>query len=78
METATEVSARLGVGPRLLQHARVTLIGNARYLWTMGIRRLRQQSTALEALELDPSLPHYPRTDLIWFWDLRVTDLTPR
>ncbi|MEX2282687.1 MAG: DUF885 family protein [Gemmatimonadota bacterium] len=48
---AAEVSAKLRAVPALLQQARRNLVGNARDLWNMGIRSLRQQSSALQALE---------------------------
>jgi hypothetical protein len=48
---ATEVSARLRAVPPLLQQARRNLVGNAKDLWTMGIRSIRDQATALQTLE---------------------------
>ena len=50
-ENAAEMSAKLRAVAPLLQQARQNLVGNARDLWTMGIRSLRQQSNALLSLE---------------------------
>ncbi|MGH6689879.1 MAG: hypothetical protein ACREF4_04265, partial [Gammaproteobacteria bacterium] len=47
---AAEVTARLRTIPQLLRQARTNLVGNAKDLWTMGIRSMREQSSALEAL----------------------------
>jgi hypothetical protein len=47
---ASEVSARLRAVQPLLQQARQNLMGSASDLWRMGIRSMRQQSSALEAL----------------------------
>lgn len=49
-ERAAQLSAGLRTIPRLLEQARGNLVGNARDLWTMGVRRMRQQSDDLEAL----------------------------
>jgi hypothetical protein len=49
-EHAAEVRAKLRAIPPLLEQARRNLTGNARDLWTMGIRSMRQQSSALDAL----------------------------
>ena len=50
-EAAADVSARLRAVPPLLQQARRNLVGNAKDLWTMGIRSLRDQANALQTLE---------------------------
>jgi len=47
---ATRMADALRRIPPLLQQARRNLTSNAKDLWTMGIRSLRQQSTALDAL----------------------------
>jgi hypothetical protein len=49
-EDAANVAERLRAIPPLLQQARQNLVGNARDLWTMGIRSMRQQSSALQSL----------------------------
>ena len=48
---AAEVSAKLRAVPPLLQQARRNLVGNAKDLWNMGIRSIRDQASALQALE---------------------------
>jgi hypothetical protein len=48
---AAEVSAKLRALPPLLQQARRNLVGNARDLWNMGIRSIRDQANALQSLE---------------------------
>jgi uncharacterized protein (DUF885 family) len=49
-----DVRARLRTIPVLLQQARTNLVGNAKDLWTMGIRSMREQSSALETLASTP------------------------
>lgn len=48
---AAEVSAKLRAVPPLMQQARRNLVGNAKDLWNMGIRSIRDQASALQALE---------------------------
>ena len=48
---AAEVSAKLRAVPTLLQQARRNLVGNAKDLWNMGIRSIRDQANALQTLE---------------------------
>jgi hypothetical protein len=45
---ATSVETGLRAIPELLEQARTNLVGAGRDLWTFGIGRVRQQSTALE------------------------------
>ena len=47
---AAELAGRIGAIPALLDQARRNLTGNARDLWTSGIRDFRTQSADLEAL----------------------------
>ena len=47
---AAAISTKLRAIPPLLRQARTNLVGNTKDLWTMGIRSMREQSTALETL----------------------------
>jgi hypothetical protein len=47
---AADVLAKLRIIPPLLQQARTNLVGNAKDLWTMGIRSMVDQTSALDNL----------------------------
>ena len=47
---AADVAARLRIIPGLLEGARANLVGAGKDLWTMGIRSIAGQSSALESL----------------------------
>jgi uncharacterized protein (DUF885 family) len=47
---AAAVAARLRIIPGLLAQARENLVGDGKDLWTMGIRSIAEQSSALESL----------------------------
>lgn len=49
-ESSTQLTTQIATIPRLLEQARKNLIGNARDLWKMGIRRMNEQSGDLVAL----------------------------
>jgi uncharacterized protein (DUF885 family) len=49
-DKAAEILPRMRAIPGLLRQARTNLTGNAKDLWVMAIRSIRQQSGALEAL----------------------------
>ncbi len=49
-QRATDLRAALRTVPKLLEQARGNLVGNAKDLWVMGIRSMREQSGDLERL----------------------------
>jgi Bacterial protein of unknown function (DUF885) len=49
-ERAAALETALAVVPRLLERARVNLVGDGRDLWTFGARTVREQSRDLEVL----------------------------